>query len=141
MIALLFALAQDPHDWVRARVRDLGSDDYAAREKATEELRALRRALDEALAASADPEVQARARRILEPSFVTVPIKAHSTQSGGGFTVEYGCVPRSGRFYANFSPRPARTVVVDESGATFEATDGFTPPEGFGRPIELRIYR
>lgn len=141
IVCWLAMLAQDPHAWVRARVRDLESDDFAVREKATEELRALRRTLDEALAASADPEVQARARRILEPDFVAIPIQAHSTQTGGGFSVEFDCVPSTGRFYAKISPKASRVVVADAAGATFETTDGFMPPEGFGRPVELRIYR
>ena len=58
----------DPAAKIDALIQQLGSEDYAAREKATEELRAIGKAAEEALrkaAESPDAEVQARARSLL----------------------------------------------------------------------------
>jgi hypothetical protein len=63
--ALAVVLAQDADDWVRK----LGSEDYAEREKATEELRAKGKGAEEALRkalAHDDPEVRNRAKALLE---------------------------------------------------------------------------
>lgn len=59
---------EDVKSWVVKRARDLGDEDPEVRLRATEELRQLRLALEEALghAASSDvPEVRDRARQIL----------------------------------------------------------------------------
>lgn len=65
-IALALALSQDaPEDLVRK----LGMDDYAEREKATEALRKLGKAAEEALKKgqeSQDPEVRSRSKALLE---------------------------------------------------------------------------
>jgi hypothetical protein len=142
---LLLAL-QFPQEWIRDRVKELGAEDYAVREKATADLKALRKALDEALAEaekSRDPEVSARARQLREAPFAAIPIRAHSTQKGGAFTVEYDCVPSKGDFTAKVSPAPARIVIVNKAGRTAEIEpDGstFTPPKDFGLPVEMRVW-
>jgi len=66
--ALLFACCQDA-DRVQDLIRKLGSDDYATREQATEELRKIGPPAREALrkaAESDDPEVRQRAQALLD---------------------------------------------------------------------------
>jgi|SRR5579862_5066842 len=66
--ALLFACCQDA-DRVQDLIRKLGSDDYATREQATEELRKIGPPAREALrkaAESDDPEVRQRAQSLLD---------------------------------------------------------------------------
>jgi hypothetical protein len=67
--ALLLALGQDS-DRVPDLIRKLGSDDYATREQASEELRKIgtpaRAALQKAAAESDDPEVRRRAQDLLD---------------------------------------------------------------------------
>ncbi len=57
----------EPWDWIRERVADLGSDDFETRQRASEKLavlqRALRAAIDEA-SRSEDAEVRARAEEL-----------------------------------------------------------------------------
>jgi hypothetical protein len=71
-LALLAGLASaqdgDAARTIEALVRQLGADDYAAREKATQELRNIGRPAEEALrkaAQSDDAEIQSRARALL----------------------------------------------------------------------------
>lgn len=68
LAALLFAFAQDA-DRVQDLIRKLGSEDYAVREQATEELRKIGAPAREALrkaAESDDPEIRERAQRLLQ---------------------------------------------------------------------------
>src|SRR5262245_54326153 len=71
LIAALAAFSQD--DETRKKIQDLvgqlGAEEFAAREKATEELRKIGKAAEPALrkaAASEDPEVRSRVKGLLE---------------------------------------------------------------------------
>jgi hypothetical protein len=73
LIAAFAFLAAAPQDDSAAKIRDLvrqlGAEEYAAREKASEELRKIGRPAEEALrkaAESEDPEVRSRAKSLLE---------------------------------------------------------------------------
>jgi hypothetical protein len=69
ILSLFLALAQDP-DRVPDLIRKLGSEDYATREQATEDLRKIgkpaREALQKAAEGSDDPEVRQRAQALLD---------------------------------------------------------------------------
>jgi hypothetical protein len=69
MLALLLGLMQD-QDRIQDLIRKLGSDDYATREQATEELQKIgkpaREALRKAVEDSDDPEVRQRAQALLD---------------------------------------------------------------------------
>jgi hypothetical protein len=68
--ALLIAFTQQDQDRIQDLIRKLGSDDFATREQASEELKKAgkpaREALQKAADESEDPEVRQRARTILE---------------------------------------------------------------------------
>ncbi len=81
--ALALAAAQDEAGKIDALIQQLGSEDYAAREKATDELRKIGKPAEEALrkaAESTDPEVQSRAKALLKdfdkPKDEAVPRRA-----------------------------------------------------------------
>src|SRR3981081_607084 len=69
MLALLLTLCQDP-DRIQDLIRKLGSEDYATREQATQELQKMgkpaRAALQKAAEESDDPEVRQRAQTLLD---------------------------------------------------------------------------
>lgn len=71
LFALLLTLTQDA-DRIQDLIRKLGSEDYAAREQATEELKKIgkpaREALKKAADESGDPEVRQRAQALLDES-------------------------------------------------------------------------
>lgn len=96
-LALVSGLAAaqetDPAGKIDALIQQLGSDDYAAREKATEELRKIGPPAREALRKAAenpDPEIQSRARALLKE--IEKPEKAAD-----------GAAPRRGPRF-NFAP-------------------------------------
>jgi hypothetical protein len=69
-LAALEPLQDDPGARIQELIRQLGADDYATREKATQELRKLGKPAEEALrkaaSSSDDPEVRERSRGLLE---------------------------------------------------------------------------
>jgi hypothetical protein len=69
LLALLLTLTQDA-DRIQELIKKLGSEDYAVREQATEELKKLGKpaheALQKAAAESSDPEVRQRAQALLD---------------------------------------------------------------------------
>jgi len=69
ILALLLALFQD-QDQIQDLIRKLGSEDYATREQATQELQKIgkpaRAALEKAAGESGDPEVRQRAQALLD---------------------------------------------------------------------------
>lgn len=71
ILALLLTLTQDA-DRIQDLIRKLGSEDYAAREQATEDLKRIGKPASEALRKaaqeSADPEVRQRAQALLDES-------------------------------------------------------------------------
>jgi len=73
-LALLLTLFQD-HDQIQDLIRKLGSEDYATREQATQELQKIgkpaRAALEKAAGESGDPEVRQRAQALLDEQPLT----------------------------------------------------------------------
>jgi len=80
LFAALEPLQDDPGARIQELIRQLGADDYQAREKATQELRKIGKAAEEALrkaaSSSEDPEVRERSRGLLEA--LTEPEKPKS---------------------------------------------------------------
>src|SRR6516225_176235 len=68
--SLILSLALQDQDRIQDLIRKLGSDDFATREQATEDLKksgkTAREALQKAADESDDPEVRQRARTILD---------------------------------------------------------------------------
>jgi hypothetical protein len=70
LLALLLTLTQDA-DRIQELIKKLGSEDYAAREQATEDLKKIGKPAREALkqaAESSDPEIRQRAQALLDES-------------------------------------------------------------------------
>lgn len=83
VLALLLTLTQDA-DRIQDLIRKLGSEEYSAREQATEELRKIgkpaREALKKAAEESGDPEVRQRAQALLdEPAKSEKPVPPRRT--------------------------------------------------------------
>ncbi len=85
--AAALALVQEADPRIDALIQQLGSDEFAAREKATEELRKIGAPAHEALKKaleSTDPEVRTRARALLEPAAKTRPADPPRRVAPGG---------------------------------------------------------
>jgi hypothetical protein len=81
--ALILALAPQDQDRIQDLIKKLGSDDFATREQASEELKkagkGAREALQKAAQDSEDPEVRTRAKDILEEMAKAPPRRAVPT--------------------------------------------------------------
>jgi hypothetical protein len=93
-IVWVVAVAQDdPAGRLDELVRQLGADDFAVREKASEELRKIGKPAEEALRQAAesnkDPEVRERARALLE-AMAPKPRTPAQPRGGPGFNFGFG---------------------------------------------------
>lgn len=75
---------------------------------------------------------------------IVIPAKAHSEATEGAYSVEFGCLAVDFGYFELSGPRPERIEWVNAQG---EAVDALAVSgakgklqEGFGRPVELRIY-
>jgi hypothetical protein len=116
---------------IRGRIAELGSTDFATREKATRELKALgelaRPALEELLESKPEPEVLRRARRLLEQA-AAPPSRQQLRQARAVEALEYIGSAEARRLLQELAGGAPGARLTEEAGASLRRLERRTTP-------------